>query len=152
MAWNDHTCDLDELDHVIHAHLDTPLTVDGLCRMTKEDLACAIIALRREWHREREVDSAEWIEENSHHKQAEARVAEMERKLAGCLTDNEVFRLGVDLGTAHNRIKELERELAWLRRSDGVRTCHMFPEPKELAFMTDVRAHLASKPPEGWTP
>lgn len=26
MTWNDRTCDLDELEHVIHNHLDTPRT------------------------------------------------------------------------------------------------------------------------------
>ena len=129
MSWNDRTCDLGELEHVIHAHLDTPLTVDGLCRMTKEDLACAIIALRRDWHRESEVDSAEWEEDQERLKQAEARVA------------------------------ELEREVAWLRRWHGdgseVHTCGCHPAydasgELDVIYVEDVSAHLTSKPPEGW--
>lgn len=63
MTWNDLNCELDELEHVIHSHLDTPLTIDGLCRMTKGDLACAIIKLRSDWLEEQKQDQEEWKEQ-----------------------------------------------------------------------------------------
>jgi hypothetical protein len=57
------TCDLDELEHVLQAHIENDVAIEAVLRLSPQTVAEILLSLRADMHREQVQSMEEWEEQ-----------------------------------------------------------------------------------------